>query len=543
MADKQVRIRLSETGAEQTAAALGRVDGALKGLAGQAIAVGAAYFGAAGIINGLTASVRAAGEAERAQARLDTALGRHSKALEAYARARMKATTFDDDATISAMALIATNVKSEKQIKRLTAAAQDLAAKLGMDLDSAAQLINKTIGAEGAGALARYGVHLDESKNKIDAVVEALAKYAGGQAEAAAATDAGKLQQLANAWGNVGEMIGGPVTKALVWLGQSTEQWLGQIAAGTRMMGSLLPGGGGMPGLNEDELPTGPERGAWRAKAAEHEKEFAAQLEARTKAEALANEAAKEAARLRWAAIEADVQQIRIAEEVNARRAEGFRLLDDIASLEGESLYDIEALAEAQTAWNEAEDVWLSNMDRRVEAIGQEVEMTMQLRQAKLALASATLGSLAQINQAFKGSFLLTKRAMQAQAVVDTFAAANRNLATYPLPLGAILAAAAVVQGLANVATIQSQGFASGGYITGHGGTRSDSVPAMLSRGEGVLNAATVARIGGESAIHALNAGKGMSGGVTIQFNGPITDREYVRDFLVPEIRKAVSRA
>jgi len=52
-----------------------------------------------------------------------------------------------------------------------------------------------------------------------------------------------------------------------------------------------------------------------------------------------------------------------------------------------------------------------------------------------------------------------------------------------------------------------------------------------------------VARIGGESAIHALNAGAKMGGGVTVQVHGPVTDRDYVRDFIIPEFRKAVSRA
>jgi hypothetical protein len=144
------------------------------------------------------------------------------------------------------------------------------------------------------------------------------------------------------------------------------------------------------------------------------------------------------------------------------------------------------------------------------------------------------------MNQAFRGNALLSKRLMQGQAVIDTFAGANRALGSYPPPLSFILAATVIASGMANVAAIQAQNFASGGYITGHGGSRSDSIPARLSAGEGVLNAATVARIGGESAIHALNNGRGVGGGgITIQFNGPVTDRDYVRDYIIPEVRKA----
>ncbi|CAJ0862055.1 hypothetical protein AMST5_01453 [freshwater sediment metagenome] len=48
-------------------------------------------------------------------------------------------------------------------------------------------------------------------------------------------------------------------------------------------------------------------------------------------------------------------------------------------------------------------------------------------------------------------------------------------------------------------------GFASGGYVTGPGGPRSDSVPAMLSAGEFVMNADATKRFGW--LLHAINSG------------------------------------
>lgn len=59
-------------------------------------------------------------------------------------------------------------------------------------------------------------------------------------------------------------------------------------------------------------------------------------------------------------------------------------------------------------------------------------------------------------------------------------------------------------------------GFAGGGHIRGPGGPRSDSIPAMLSNGEYVLNARAVDRIGMDR-LHAMNA-LGFSGG------GPVID-------------------
>ena len=58
----------------------------------------------------------------------------------------------------------------------------------------------------------------------------------------------------------------------------------------------------------------------------------------------------------------------------------------------------------------------------------------------------------------------------------------------------------------ANVLSIRLGNFASGGIISGAGTSTSDSIPAMLSDGEYVLNAAAVRRIG-IPALNAINSG------------------------------------
>lgn len=59
-------------------------------------------------------------------------------------------------------------------------------------------------------------------------------------------------------------------------------------------------------------------------------------------------------------------------------------------------------------------------------------------------------------------------------------------------------------------------GIANGGYVTGAGTSRSDSIPAMLSNGEYVLNASAVKRIG-VPRLNAMNhyASGGYVGGST----------------------------
>src|SRR5215211_7646938 len=49
-------------------------------------------------------------------------------------------------------------------------------------------------------------------------------------------------------------------------------------------------------------------------------------------------------------------------------------------------------------------------------------------------------------------------------------------------------------------------GFADGGFVSGPGSSRSDSVPAMLSNGEFVINASAAARFG--PLLSAINSGK-----------------------------------
>jgi len=167
-----------------------------------------------------------------------------------------------------------------------------------------------------------------------------------------------------------------------------------------------------------------------------------------------------------------------------------------------------------------------------------------QLQQSTLAQGTNSMvSSFARLGAMNKKTAMAAKRIAQAQAVVNTFAAANEALKNPPGPPFTIpFMLAAVATGLANVAMIEKTGYASGGYVRGHGGGRSDMVDARLSAGEGVLTAATVARIGGEAAIDRLNAGGGTGGGITINFTGPVTDRAFVRDYIVPEVRKAVGR-
>ena len=59
----------------------------------------------------------------------------------------------------------------------------------------------------------------------------------------------------------------------------------------------------------------------------------------------------------------------------------------------------------------------------------------------------------------------------------------------------------------AQIATIKSQKFATGGYVSGKGGPTSDTIPAWLSNGEFVMNASAVRKLGIAN-LNAMNQGQ-----------------------------------
>ena len=77
---------------------------------------------------------------------------------------------------------------------------------------------------------------------------------------------------------------------------------------------------------------------------------------------------------------------------------------------------------------------------------------------------------------------------------------------------------------MANVLTIESTEFAQGGIVPGSGNR--DTVPAMLTPGEVVLNKAQQENLAG-----------GM-GGITLNISAPLVD-EHILDVILPAIKKA----
>jgi len=182
----------------------------------------------AGIAKFLTDSVRAANEAQQAQAKLGAVLRATGRAagltageLTQYASQLQNVTNFEDDATTGAMAVLATFKEIKGDVfKDAVASAQDLSAVMGTDLQSSVVQIGKALNdpIKGISALTRVGVSFTESqKEQIKALQESgdlmgaqrvilaeLKSEFGGAAQAMA----DPMVQLKNTLGDVAENIG-----------------------------------------------------------------------------------------------------------------------------------------------------------------------------------------------------------------------------------------------------------------------------------------------------------------------------------------------
>lgn len=161
-------------------------------------------------------AVKAFEEAEQASRQLNNALqnqGIYTKQLEdnykGYAAEVERVTGLDGDAVVAAQATAQAYLGQTKITKELTQAIADYAEFKKIDLNSAAEILSKTIGTE-TNVLARQGLQLDATASEAEKyakVIEFVNLKAGGLAEAAN-QGIGGLRGLQTQFGNFQEAIG-----------------------------------------------------------------------------------------------------------------------------------------------------------------------------------------------------------------------------------------------------------------------------------------------------------------------------------------------
>ena len=215
------------------------------------------------------------GVQEQAEARLIQQMKNHHeataqniKALKDLAAARQKVTTFSDEETISAMAMLASFRLNHKEIAMLTPALQDLATMTAKttgsqaDMESSAKLLGLALEGQ-AGRLRQAGISLSDEEaallkaadrhGKVVILMKILAENAGGLAVAVGKTATGGIKQLTNAMSDLVEMLGNTLTPTIRSLIPkirdiitSVQEWvkshpelIGQILKTTAVIGAL----------------------------------------------------------------------------------------------------------------------------------------------------------------------------------------------------------------------------------------------------------------------------------------------------------------
>ena len=176
-----------------------------------------AAIGGTIVLGGLFKLAQASEEAEIQQVKLDNSIKNSDnsfknggKALRDLADDLQKVTAADGDAIVGAESLLVQFGLTEEQVKNITPLVVDLSRKLGIDLDTAAKMVGKSVGGS-AGALKKAGIEVDATRIKTDAyaaTVDALSGSVGGFAKNEGKTFAGQIEILKNNLGDLGESVG-----------------------------------------------------------------------------------------------------------------------------------------------------------------------------------------------------------------------------------------------------------------------------------------------------------------------------------------------
>ena len=529
MATKQLNIQINQKGAKKATNETRRLGESVAGTIGKYVALGTVLHGMkAYFVNNL----KLYAQQELAEKKLQAALGYTSKSLLKYAAHLQTVSVYGDERILEAQALIASFIKEEGAIKAATKATLDLAAAKGMDLVSAADLISKTLGSS-TNALSRYGIQVDGavgSTKRLTSLTENIAKLFGGQAAAQTETLTGKVSQLSNAWSDLGEQSGEmlvktlPVTESVSHLTKVIGGFNSLVDAGDEKL-KAYSGGGlksvlrrlvmmkeafglatlGLNSLNEATIEQATVTFNSSMLLTEHGKKVKEQ-------EAAAREAAAAYAEWRGKKLEKikkDEQEAVWMQKLNQELIIQAGLLNKgfVAGIADRINVSIKeplevALIKVPEKGISAIDLWVQESNARMMTFS---SITQDL------IGSAFTAAFSQGENAlesFKNAFL---RILSQLAV---------KAATFGI-LSAIFPGASIGFG----SFMFGKGFAEGGVIP------EPIVGVGLNSGQGY----TFGEEGPETVIP-----NGGAAGVTINFNGNITDRAYVQNFLIPEINRAV---
>lgn len=469
--------------------------------------------------------------------------------LQDFASAMEMSTGVADDVVASNLAMLSSLTKLDAEgLKAAQKAALDFSAATGKDLESATQMVAKAINGS-TDAFAKMGIQISESTDKstqLNNVLTALNGQFGGAAAGAAQTFGGAVTMLKNAWGNLTEQLATTITQNPVVVAMINEM----VRVITEMTGAAQGAGTMMKevfakallivtevlGTVAESLNTvfGPFTDKFSkmgdalasvhqagSKAFEKIGETAAVAEPAVKNLTRANEQLANSYSTMYQ------EQLKgFAEglaQKNVLLSESFAQEQNLlkAQLEAKSITEDEYFAlryEAMVAQQETElaqlDAFYATQkgkdeeyqNARRNLLGQQKIEDLKFQTDKTKMEetqnktradnfNSTMGTIAQLSKSGnKELAAIGKAAAITQATIDGYAAVQKALAAAPPPFGFALAALVGAATAMNVAKIAGVGLNKGGTVPG-GGANRDTVPAMLTGGEEVVNRDTAEKL------------------------------------------------
>jgi len=217
------KIKVFLEGANKASKDAKKVSRGMDDLAKSALKAGAAYFSAQGIINAMSKSIELFRKQEEAENKLKFAMGGVSTALLNQAKALQQNSRFGDEAILAQQAFLAANGQTEEQILKMIPAILDMSEALGTPLEFATRNLVKTFsGLQGElGELIPDLKQLTQEQLINRQAVDVLSQLYGGFASSALDTYGGKLDQLGNRIGDIGEVFAGVLLPVITPIAQS----------------------------------------------------------------------------------------------------------------------------------------------------------------------------------------------------------------------------------------------------------------------------------------------------------------------------------
>ncbi|QDP65354.1 MAG: hypothetical protein Tp1124SUR00d2C54018391_15 [Prokaryotic dsDNA virus sp.] len=218
------KIKVQLDGANKANKGANKVASGIKNLAKSALAAGAAYFTAQGLIAGVKSATAAFAQQELAERKLRFAAGDATDELIRQAKALQQNTRFGDEAIIAQQAYVKSLGVSTDQTKEIIEASVDLAAAMGISLESAVMNTTKTL----SGMQGELGEKLPAAFKELTAEqlkagegIKFIREQFRGTAEEEVGTLTGSLDQMTNTLGDTAEAIGEIFSPVVTLLAQA----------------------------------------------------------------------------------------------------------------------------------------------------------------------------------------------------------------------------------------------------------------------------------------------------------------------------------